>query len=84
MMGSKQGWPECRKCHRNITLHYLRGWIAYCDEEKHMRSTFSVTEINNLRAALGHPIGDKARAMARLETADPKGPNEAGMDEEFG
>lgn len=84
MTGKPQDWPECRKCHRNITLHYLHGWNAYCDEDKAMKSTFTVTEINRLRAALGHPVSNKARAMARAEAKPPHGESEAGMDEQYG
>lgn len=68
-------WPICRKCHRSIEVHYLRGNIAFCDDTKRggMRSTFKVAEINRLRRALGHTVTAHARDLERLEAGEGMG-----------
>lgn len=62
-------WPVCAKCHVSILQHRLHGHLAYCGEEwgTENMGTFTVTEVNTVRRALGHAISDNARDLERRE-----------------
>jgi hypothetical protein len=62
-------WPVCTKCEKSILKHRLHGFRAYCGSSFGVNNmaTFTVTEINTVRRALGHAISDTAQIKERRE-----------------
>ena len=62
-------WPTCGKCNKSILVHHLTGARAYCDtiRRAETRSTFTATEVNQVRRTLGHKLSHNARDLERRE-----------------
>lgn len=60
-------WPICTACDRRITVHILRGHIAYCDEIGGSRGAFTIKQVATLKRVLGHPLSDQILDLERRE-----------------